>query len=141
MGDATHKKPPPTDEEEGVTDAFREEVRQALDINARANRLRRHKKGDPGYLISNRAELAKAIGTDKTMVNKIIGGKREDTKVELVHRSAFVGRIRAVLQLAAVTTIKASIDRAPVYRWLDSLPDGVFEAYRQEYEREQKRRR
>lgn len=136
MGDVRHKKPPPEDVEEDVTDDFRKEVREALDLNARQNRLRRLRSGMSGYLISNRAELARAIGTDTTMVNKIIGPARAGSKVDLVDRSTFVGRIRNALQLAAVENITVRADRANVLRYLALLPDDAFRILEEEYKRE-----
>lgn len=135
MGDHLHKRPPPTDEEEDVTEQFREEVRAALEINAQSNRIRRLKWGDPGYQVENRAELAESIGTDKTMINKIIGGARPTTKVKLVERSAFLGRIRAVLKLAAVTKVAVRGDRAAVVRFIADLPEDQFRVFYDEYKR------
>lgn len=139
MNDARHKRPPPPDEEEDVTETFRKEVRDALDLNARQNRLRQLKKGDPGYLISNRAELAEKIGTDKTMINKIIGGVRAGTKVKLVERSAFVKRIRDALHLAAITKIAVRSERADVVRFISELPDEDFRLYFEEYRRSKRK--
>lgn len=136
MGDARHKRPPPDDPEEDVTADFRREVIEALDINARRNRLRRLKKGDAGYLVSNRAELAVAIGTDKTMVNKIIGPKKPSNKVKLVDRSAFVARIRDALELAVPTSIAVKGDRAAALKWFNELSDEKFKIYDDEYKRE-----
>jgi hypothetical protein len=135
MGDILHKKPPPPDEEEEVTDSFRKQVREALAINDQANRIRRLKKGDPDYQVSNRPELAEAIGTDKTMINKIIGPVKASTKVKLVERSAFVGRIRSELKLAAVTRIAVRTDRAVVVRFIAELPDEEFKVFYDEYRR------
>lgn len=126
MGDSRHKKAPPLDDEEDVTPAFREAVKTALDLNKQRNKLSELRKGDSGYLISNRSELAEAIGTDKTMINKIIGPARADSKVKLVDRSAFVGRIRAALQLPAVTKIAVKASRAEILRRIAELPDDEF---------------
>jgi hypothetical protein len=131
MGDSRHKKPPPTDEEEEVTPALRAQVLRAFEINMAKNALSEIAKGEPGYLISNRADLADAIGTDKTMVNKIIGPARETSKVKLVDRSAFVGRIRKALDLPGVTKIAVKTSRAEIVRLIADLPDeefAVFEA-------------
>lgn len=127
MGDARNRTSLPPDEiEELVTDAFRREVREALDINHKHNRLRRLKKGDTGYLISNRSELADAVGTDKTMINRIIGPARETSAVNYVERSAFVGRIRNALHLAPLTQMAVRSDRASVHRVLEEMPDNAF---------------
>lgn len=74
MGDLRHKKSPPANEvEEDNTPEFRAEARAALANNAIANRIRKKKKGDPGYLISNQAELADAIDADRTTIKKLLG--------------------------------------------------------------------
>jgi hypothetical protein len=137
MGDSRHKKPPPDAPEEDVTDEFRREVLEALDLNAQVNRLRRRRKGDPGYLISNRAELADAIpGMHKTMVNKILGGARDTTKVKLVERSAYVSKIREVLQLAPTDRITIPARRGDVMRWIAALSDEAFAVFEEEFKRE-----
>lgn len=130
MGDERHKKsPPPAEEEEDVTDGFRQEVREALEINKKLNRLRRLKKKDSGWLISNRAELADAIGTDITMVNKLIGPARPTSKpVKLADRSTFVHRIREVLQLAAVKAVSVKIQRADDLKFLNEVSDDEWKA-------------
>lgn len=66
MGDSRHKKPPPDEVEEENTPEFRAAARAALTNNASANRIRGKKKGDPGYLISNQAELADEVDADRT---------------------------------------------------------------------------
>lgn len=129
MGDSRHKNPPPVDEEEDVTDSFRESARKALELNEQRNKLGELRKGDPGYLISNRAELALEVGTDKTMINKIIGPARASSKVDLVDRSAFVGRIRQALQLPAVTKIAVKSSRIEIVRLIAELPDDEFRVF------------
>lgn len=131
MGDSRHKKPPPDDDEEDVTPAFRAQVLRALELNAAKNDLSEIAKGAAGYLISNRAELAEEIGTDKTMINKIIGPARETSKVSLVERSAFVGRIRKALSLPEVTKIVVKASRAEILRLIADLPDEEFAVFEQ----------
>jgi hypothetical protein len=128
MSDSRHKNPPPTDEEEDVTPLFRETVREMLKTNARKNRLSGFHKNEPGYLISNHAELAEAIGTDKTMVNKIIGPVRPTTKVKLVTRSAFLARIRDALGLAPVARITVKASRLEQMLAIAELEDDDFAA-------------
>jgi hypothetical protein len=132
MGDPLHKKsPPPRVDEEIVTDAFRRQVNEALRLNAAKNDLGEKRKGEAGYLICNRPELAEAVGTDKTMINKIIGPVRATTKVKLVDRSAFVGAIRVALDLPAVAQISVPQARAEVLRLLADLPDKEFQVFEQ----------
>lgn len=125
MGDAFHKKSPPDDPEEIVTEPFRAAARRQLDLNKLANKNGQHEFGDPEYLTENRSELADKVGTDKTMINKIIGPARKTTKVKLVATSAFVGRIRRELKLPSVVSLEITatpIQAALIRRLLD-LPD------------------
>lgn len=141
MGDSRHKKSPPLDEEaEDVTESFRRDVLKALDLNEQHNKLRGLRKDDAGYLISNRSELAKAVGTDKTMINKIIRPARETSKVDLVDRSVYVGRIRTALQLPQVSKVTVKASRADVVRFIADLPDDAFLIFEKEVERLSKRR-
>lgn len=128
MGDDRHKNSPPDDEEEEVTELFRAAARHALDLNKRQNALRGKRKGDAGYLTSNRAELALKIGTDKTMVNKIIGPARASTKVKLVDRSAFVGRIRRELELPPVVSIQVPSSRVQLLKRIADMPEVGIQA-------------
>lgn len=139
MGDERHKRPPPDEIEEDVTPEFRREANEALKLNALNNRLRHLKKGAPNYQISNRAELADAVDTDKTMINKIIGPAKPTTKVKLVARSVFVGRIRDALQLAAVAKLSVRTDRAAVLRWIADLSDEAFKVFDDEYKRQMRK--
>lgn len=139
MGDSRHKKSPPTEQEEDVTESFRAAVTKALDLNAKQNKLREKKKGDPGYLISSHADLADAIGTSKRMVTRILGGVRETTKIKLVDRSVFVGRIREKLNLPSVTQVVVRSSRAAAVRQLDELSDDEFAVYAAELASRSKR--
>lgn len=137
MGDARHKRPPPADEEEeDVTDVFRKLVRARLEENGRHNRLRRIKKGGPGYKVSNQAELADAIGSDKNLMRKMFGGVRDPMEpAPTVDRSAFVGRIRNVLELPLVATITVSTSRLATMKALADLPDELFRQFEEEVKR------
>lgn len=139
MGDARRKKSPPDNAEEDVTDEFRRDVLAMLDLNAQLNRLRKRHKGDPGYLISNRSELADAVGTHKTMINKLVGGARETTEVKLVERSAYVSKVREVLQLAPTERITIPARRAEVLRWVSSLSDEAFAVFEEAFKREMRK--
>lgn len=134
MGDARHKKPAPDEPEEVVTDAFRKKVRDTLETNKRLNNLRGKRKGQPGYLISNRAELAEACGTDITMINKIIGPARETSKVDLVATSTFLGRIRRALDISEIS-LSVPLDRSEVLGFLAGLPDEQFKVFDEEVRR------
>lgn len=138
MGDERHKKPPPPEEEEEVTDAFRLAARKALESNKRQNALRGLRKPDPGYLISNRAELAIAVGTDKTMINKIIGPAKLTTKIKLVGHSTYVGRIRSALELPSVTQITVRSGRVNVLRWIADLSDEDFAEFEDHFLRKRR---
>lgn len=114
-----------------MTPALRAQIVRALELNMAKNALSEVAKGDPGYLVASRADLAEAIGTDKTMINKIIGPARVTSKVDLVDRSAFVGRIRKVLGLPSVTKVVVKASRAEIVRLIADLPDeefAIFEA-------------
>ena len=126
------------DQEEDVTEPFRLQALRALVLNAESNRLRRKKKGDVGYLICNRSELAVAVGTDKKMINNILGPAKSTSKWDRVDRSTFVGRIRDVLHLAAVTQITVPVARAEVLRMLSEIPDEEFELFEAEVRRRPK---
>ena len=139
MGDALHKRSPPSaEEEEDVTPTFRADALKALDLNAKRNKLSGLRKGEPGYLISNRPELAEEIGTDKTMINKILGAAKKETKVKLVARSAYVGRIRDALRLAPVTQITVRASRAATLRFIAELSDDDFSVFEEEVQRQSK---
>ena len=127
MGDERHKKSPPEDEEEIVTDGFRREVRDALDANREHNVARGYKKGDKGYLISSRSELAEATDIDPTLLNRTIGPKKpsKSKTFKLVDRSRFLGRIREALAMNYVE-IKVPRDRAHLLRRIAHLPDDRF---------------
>ncbi len=141
MGDVRHKASPPKDEdEEDVTPAFRLDARRALELNAEKNELGGIKKGQPGYLISDQADLAEAVVTSKRMISKIIGPVRPATKVKLVDRSVFVGRIRAALQLQALTEIQVKASRANTIRLIAGLSDEEFAKYEAEALRRKNRR-
>ena len=129
MGDKLHKDPPPDDEEEDVTPEFRILASRQLELNDLANRNAERKFGDPGYLISNRSELADAVDTDKTMINKIIGPKKSTTKVKLVDRSAFVGRIRKALDLPPVMSIVVPVSHAALLKRIAALPADAIAVY------------
>jgi hypothetical protein len=127
MGDSRHKKsPPPADLEEDVTEEFRREVRDVLDINKMSNKRRGLKRDDPGYLVSNQAELADVIGVDKNLVKNMLGGVRPGTKVRLIARSTYVGAIRRALQLAPVTQVSVRADRAQLVKLFADLPEAHF---------------
>jgi hypothetical protein len=135
MGDPRHKKPPPpSDKEEIIRDSFRQKVRDILEANEQLNRLRGKKRGQDGYLISNRAELADACGTDTTMINKIIGPARETSKVDLVDRSTFIDAIRVALGISE-TTIFVPMDRVTALEFLAALPDDKFKVFDDEVKR------
>lgn len=140
MGDLRHKKPPPDEEEEDVTNEFRAAAQKKLRANAQQNRLRKRRKDDPDYLISNHAELAEEIGTSKTMLNRIIGPVRETTAIKLVARSVFVKSIREALALADVTQISVQAVRAEVLRIINDLPDDLYKVFAAEVARLDKRR-
>lgn len=132
MGDKLHKASPPDDAEEIVIEPFRVAARRQLELNKLANENGERKFGDEGYLTENRSELADKIGTDKTMINRIIGPARDGSQVRYVETSAFVGRIRDELRLPAVVkmTITATPLQAALIRRLLELPDdalGVIE--------------
>ena len=129
MGDDRHKRSPPDDMEEDVTEEFRALVRETLELNDRRNRLHQLSKDSPRYLISNRAELAEAVGTDKTMINKIIGPARPTTTVKLVERSAFLGRIRRALQLPAMLLVPIPENRVEFARRIAAMSDKEFAIY------------
>jgi hypothetical protein len=136
MGDERHKRSPlPADLEEDVTDAFRQEVRDVLEINEISNKRKGLKKGTPGYLISNQSELADALTeelghkVDKNSIKKLIGGVRPETKVKLTERSTYVGAIRRVLQLAPVMQFTVRADRAPLLRLIAGLPEEEFKIF------------
>lgn len=104
-------------------------------LNAARNKLSGLRKGEPGYLISNRPELADEIGTDKTMINKILGAAKKETKVKLVARSGFVGRIRDALGLAPVTQITVRASRAMTLKFIAELSDEDFRVFEEDVER------
>lgn len=140
MGDLRHKKSPPTNEaEEDNTPEFREAARAALANNAIANRIRKKRKGDPGYLISNQAELADAIDADRTTIKKLLGGARASTKAKISERSVYVGRVRRVLDLGKPEVVTVRPERLDVVRWIAELPDAAFAIFRTEYERTMRR--
>jgi hypothetical protein len=130
MGDVRHKaSPPKSEDEEDVTPAFRLDARRALELNREKNELGGIKKGQPGYLIADQADLADAVGTSKRMISKIIGPVRPTTKIKLVDRSVYVGRIRAALQLQALTEIQVKASRAYTMRLIAGLSDDEFAKY------------
>jgi hypothetical protein len=135
MGDARHKDSPPTGVEEDVTPAFRAQVLEILDVNGRLNRLRKLRPGDPEYRICTRPELAAAVGTDKTMINKILGPVRPTTKIKMVAESTFVRPIRNALGLPPLTSIAVREDRAQTLRDLAELPDDEFRLFEDEVRR------
>lgn len=130
MGDSRHKKSPPNEGEELVTEQFRRDALAAMAANKLRNRVSHRKKGDDGYLVSNRAELAEAIGTDSTQISRILGAARSK-KVKRADYSAFVGAIRRVLDLAPVVEVKVRADRASIIRVIAGLSDEAFAAYEQ----------
>jgi hypothetical protein len=130
MGDERHKKsPPPAALEEDVTERFREEVRSTLAANKTRNRALGLHKGDPGYQISNQAELADAIGVDKNLIKNMLGGVRAGTKTKLIQRSTYVGAIREALKLSAVSQITVPSERASVLLILAGLPADIFRGF------------
>jgi hypothetical protein len=130
MGDARHKKsPPPADLEEDVTPDFRRKVREVLELNKLGNQLRGLRKSDEGYLVSNQAELADAIGVDRNLIKNMLGGVRAGTKVRLIARSTYVGAIRRVLHLAPVIQVAIRADRAAIVKLIAELPDPEFSAF------------
>jgi hypothetical protein len=139
MSDARHKKSPPNEESEKVTDTFRKEARRALELNKESNELRGLRKGAESYRISSQAELADALGTSKRMVSRIIGGVRAETEIDLVDDSVFVGPIRRLLELAPITSISVRTTRAPVVRFIAELPDDQFKVFEEAVRRQMRK--
>jgi hypothetical protein len=143
MGDSLHKKSPPQDEEEDVTIAFVRDARRRLLLNEESNELGQRSRGSEGYLISSQAELADALETSKRMIARIIGpAKANDRDVrikdggvyvgemKLVGRSVFVGRIRALLDLAPLVSIRVPADRAQMLRRFAQLSEERWAVFR-----------
>ena len=150
MTDARHKKPPPDLVSEENTEAFRSEATQTLVLNRGYNKLRGLRYSDPGYRISSQAELAKALSerldreVSRRMVQKILGGVREGTKIDLVEDSVYIPVIRELLGMARTVRISVKEGRAEAFRLMDGLPDDRFKVFENAVEdasrKEQKRR-
>lgn len=129
MGDARHKKGPPPLEEDDVTDAFRDLVLAKLEQNRQANERNGISRRDPMRLIDDRASLARAVGTDTTMINNLLGPARSSSKPRrLATRSAFVRPILRALGISMPTAIMVASDAdAESLRKLLSLdPDSRY---------------
>jgi len=128
MGDALHKKPPPPDEEDDVTPEFRKRVIEKLAENRKLNEQNGIRQRDPSRLIDDRASLARAVKTDTTQINNILGPVRSSSKPKkLVDRSVFVRPIQKALKLEATRTIEIpEADIARVRKMLSLDADAAF---------------
>lgn len=135
MGNAPHKKSPPDDPAEDVTELLVGEVLTALRVNEQWNSLRRLRPGDEGYKISNRAELGRAVGADKNQIGNILGPVNKDKPWKPTGRSRYLARIRRVLELQPVGDLPVRVSRMPVLRFIADLPDAEFKVFEDEYNR------
>jgi len=130
MGDARHKKTPPIDEED-VTPRFRDLVLAQLEANRKTNERNGIGRRDPSRLIDDRASLARAVGTDTTQINNILGPVRSSSKPKkLVDRSAFVRPIQRALHIESTVMIEVpEADAARVRKLLsvDRVSAELFE--------------
>lgn len=127
MGDARHKNPPPPEDEEDVTPRFRELVKAQLAANRKTNERNGIGKRDPNRLIDDRASLGRAVDTDATQINNILGPVRSSSKPKkLVDRSAFVGPILRVLGIVPDVTLQIpAADAERVRKFLLVAPESV----------------
>jgi hypothetical protein len=115
MGDARHKKSPPSEEEgQEVTPGFRLRVFAQLEANRKINETNGIGRRDPNRLIDDHASLARAVDTDTTQINNILGPVRPTSKPKpLVGHSVFVRRIEKALGLEPFITIEIPVSQLP----------------------------
>lgn len=109
---------------------FRARVAEQLAHNEHLNRLAGRRKGEKGYLIESHADIADEFGIQQRIIDRILGGVREDTKLTLIGKSKYIPRIRELLGLDR-TEITVPADRADVLAQIASLPEKEFAPYRE----------
>jgi hypothetical protein len=123
-----HKRPPPEGRLEIITPDFRELVWSTLKKNEAENKYRKLKPDDEDYNISNSAELAEAIGMDKTLLGRTIGQVKKGGSARLLKSSRFLGAIREALGLPIPVTVTFEVpaERADLVRALVEASDDDF---------------
>lgn len=129
MSDARHKKSQTKAGQEDVTEEFRLLVRETLARNKARNALAGARKGDPDYLISNKAELAEATGIDPGLLGRIVGSDKPGGTPKPVARALGLPEIRAALKLPEIRNVPVRASRVAAIERLARLPEEEFQAF------------
>lgn len=129
MGDARHKKSPHKGEPELNSQTFRDEAERVLRHNATLNAIAQRKRGTPGYLIATHADIAAQLGVQQRVVDRILGGARDGTELQLIAKSAYIKPIREMLGIRRIE-IAVPVERAEILSRLAELPDAEFAPFR-----------
>ncbi len=130
MGDARHKNsPPPSEDEEDVTDDFRRDARALMKTNEDLNGISGANEGEIGYLIDSQAALARRLKVSDKHISNILGPVRKGSKWDRVDRSTYVKPIREALKMPTLISVPVPAARADIVRWFALLPDDEFAGF------------
>lgn len=127
MSDARHKKSPPDEDDEPVTELFKQQVEAALATNRAFNTQHELKSGMRGYRIKNHAELARAVGSDRNTIKNLLGGVRPGTKAKATGRSKYVRLIREALGIVQLIEVQVPTYSLGLVKRISALPKPAFE--------------